>query len=74
MDPIINRELKNAGNELPRKKSIQDPEFAEIFGISAENTNYNAWKKIAVILDLKNVPTKVEDIKAEISWSIDEMD
>ena len=39
--------------ELPKKKSVYDPEFAEIFGISINSSNYNTWKKVATMLELK---------------------
>jgi hypothetical protein len=62
------------GVEPPKKKSVNDDEFGEIFGIRPDNSNYNAWKRVALILELKIIPSRVEDLKEAISESIEDMD
>jgi hypothetical protein len=67
-------EINTRGTEPPFTRKIDQNEFEEIFGITGQSTNYMSWKKIATILEIKEIPSHIDGIKHAIENSIQDME
>ena len=56
------------------KQKIHHKEFKDIFKISGHSNSYMAWKKIAAILELKDILSHIEGIKTEVEEAIKDME